>query len=202
MKSEIPLQGDAIPSTPPHGIRAEDGLRELLAVYTSRPVSRALRKTFEYLNQQGNMGGRKPVALGPGTSAMTIDNFIPDRAFYEAGAVNAANRLPGDIKPSWKWRSAYRTYTYDARLERDFRKVIAQINFYMEQHNTRYGFILTDLELVAVKRIGKGHVAISKSIPWTAGEAMAGETAEGMTVLLGLWYLGMLASQENGYKFA
>ena len=64
----------------------------------------------------------------------------------------------------------------------------------MSQHNARHGLVSTNVELVAVKRLDKnGQLAVSRSIPWGAGGH--GE----LTVLMGLWYIGMLASEEANW---
>lgn len=34
-----------------------------------------------------------------------------------------------------------------------YKQVLSQVKFYMHQHNARHGFILTNAELVAVKRL-------------------------------------------------
>lgn len=64
----------------------------------------------------------------------------------------------------------------------------------MGQHNARHGFILTNTELVAVKRLNtSGRLAVSVSIPWTAG-------GHGQpTVVMGVWYLGMLAGEAANW---
>ena len=64
----------------------------------------------------------------------------------------------------------------------------------MSQHNARHGLVSTNVELVAVKRLDKnGQLAVSRSIPWGAGGH--GE----LTVLMALWYNGMLAREEANW---
>lgn len=56
----------------------------------------------------------------------------------------------------------------------------------MEQHSARYGFILTNSEFVALKRLdGNGRLAVANLIPWRSGDV--GQPS----VMLGLWYLGI-----------
>lgn len=65
----------------------------------------------------------------------------------------------------------------------------------MKQHHARYSFILTDSELVAVRRLDRnGNLELSNSVPWTATGTVERPS---MTVLLGLWYLSMLAAHEQ-----
>lgn len=51
----------------------------------------------------------------------------------------------------------------------------------MKQHNARYGFDLTDTELVPIKRLdADGNLLVARSIPWeVAGPGR-------LTILLGL----------------
>lgn len=62
----------------------------------------------------------------------------------------------------------------------------------MKQLRTKYGFIITDTELVPVKRMSDdGHIVLGDAIPWTR------QGDDQLTVLLGLWYLGMLADGSD-----
>ncbi|KZO89972.1 hypothetical protein CALVIDRAFT_543115 [Calocera viscosa TUFC12733] len=59
-----------------------------------------------------------------------------------------ANRMPGEIKPSWKFGPG-------RDLTRDYMKnwmPLLQIHYYMLQRNARFGFILTDRELYCLCR--------------------------------------------------
>lgn len=136
---------------------------------------------------------RSRMKLNPGVEAKIVNGFKPDRAFFDPTvAFPAPNRLPGDVKPSYKW-NMHRQHTSPT----EFCKPLAQLAFYMGQHGARYGFILTDRELVAVQRLDEnGAVALSEPIAWTASGT---QQEPRMTVLLGLWYLGMLASDNNGW---
>jgi len=66
----------------------------------------------------------------------------------------------------------------------------------MKQHHARYGYILTDRELVAIRRRDRdGNLDLSLRIPWSRqGTAQQPQ----LTVLLALWYLGMLAATNGG----
>lgn len=60
--------------------------------------------------------------------------------------------------------------------QREYRQVLAQVNF------------------VAVKRLdGNGRLAVAAAIPWTSGGVGR------PFVLLGLWYLGMLAAEDSNW---
>jgi len=129
---------------------------------------------------------------------MTVDNYVPDIAFFDPTlpAGTRPNRAPGDIKPSYMWsRDQGNSPSASARTE--FKQVLSQVNFYMKQHHTRYSFILTDREFVAVRRLDRdGNLELSDSIPWNATGTDASPC---LTVLLGLWYLGMLAAHGQDW---
>lgn len=95
-------------------------------------------------------------------SARIIDQFRPDAAFIIVGASlsTGVNRAPGDLN-SWKWRSEMQ-FSQNLADNREYMQVLAQVNFYMDQHNARHGFILSNLELVPAKRLdGHGRLAVA-----------------------------------------
>ncbi|KAL2351845.1 hypothetical protein BJ546DRAFT_952427 [Cryomyces antarcticus] len=60
-----------------------------------------------------------------------------------------------------------------------------KVNYYMRQHATRYGFVLTDTELLAIKRLPEdGVLEVAEPVAWTS------RGPGRLTVLLSLWYLG------------
>ena len=66
----------------------------------------------------------------------------------------------------------------------------------MKQHQTRYGFILTDSELVVLRRMDyNGNLELAAPIQFGTGGI---PQQPQLTVLLALWYLGMLSAQEQG----
>ena len=76
----------------------------------------------------------------------------------------------------------------------EYLQVLAQVNFYMKQHGARHGAILSNEELLPVKRLdANGRLAIAEPIAW-------GNGGQGrLSVLLGLWYLGMLAAEDDSW---
>jgi hypothetical protein len=81
---------------------------------------------------------------------------------YPAGQL----RLVGEIKVSWKWSSSWRTEKRDTPKRTEFRQVLSQVHHYMNVHGTRYGYVLTDREFVAIKRVGEkfGDIMISEAV--------------------------------------
>lgn len=139
-----------------------------------------------------------PITIDIGDAARIIDNFRPDIAFFEAGSTlnSSPNRCPGDLKVSWKWGSDWRTSLLSGERT-EYIQVLSQVNFYMRQHNARYGFVLTDTELVPIKRLNaNGDLLVAQPIPWEA------RGHERLTILLGLWYLAMLSAADNDWRLA
>ena len=77
----------------------------------------------------------------------------------------------------------------------ELRQVLTQLNFHMRKKNVRYGYVRADKELVAVRRLDtSGNLELSDPVPWSSG---LDDTTGRLTVLLGLWHLGMLASKDD-----
>ncbi|KAL4982798.1 hypothetical protein BDW68DRAFT_191853 [Aspergillus falconensis] len=127
-------------------------------------VRRSLRAAFEQLAPELVLLGLSPITFDGGSAAKIIDLYPPDTAFMVVGGNPASSfdRALGDLKVSWKRDSS-------------MRQVLAQVSFYMRQHGARYGYILTNTEFVAVKRL---------------------------EVLLALWYIGMLAAGNANWAFS
>ncbi|PWY74452.1 hypothetical protein BO70DRAFT_364426 [Aspergillus heteromorphus CBS 117.55] len=181
--------------SPPAAIRDEPHFHLRFAELLLPRVRRALRAGFEELAPRLQQLSLVPITFDGGGSAAFIDQFRPDTAFVILGGTYAdsTNRAPGDIKVSWKWRSDFRHSPIPA-VQDQYKQVLSQVKFYMDQHNARHGFVLTNTELVAVKRLDRnGRLAVSVAIPWTAGGH--GQ----LTVLMGMWYLGMLAAEEGNW---
>ncbi|KGO76426.1 hypothetical protein PITC_073080 [Penicillium italicum] len=190
----VPLQSKWIQSdpiaSPPAAIRDEPHFQLRFAGLILPRIRRSLRAAFEQLASELATRRLSPVTFDGGSVAYVIDLFRPDTAFIAVGAASRSNRAPGDLKVSWKWQSSWR-YSQTLAEQREYKQVLAQVNFYMRQHNARYGYILTNTELVAVKRLeGSGRLAVSSAVPWKGGGV--GE----LSVLLALWYLGMLAAED------
>lgn len=118
---------------------------------------------------------------------MTPKGFIPDLAYYDPTfpSTTRPNRAPADIKPSYKWGLDLRN-SPDPNAAMEFKQALSQVNHYMKQHHARYRFIITDRELVAIRRLDRnGNLELSSSIPWTS----RGTTAQPQLTVLqcGTW---------------
>ncbi|KAJ5101548.1 hypothetical protein NUU61_003770 [Penicillium alfredii] len=188
--TQIPLDNYM---SPPHPIKSEKHLQSHFSALVMPRVRRALRAGLDQPTQELPQQKIVAMTLTDGTAAKTINQFVPDTAFVPVGSnpSTAINRAPGDLKVSWKWK--YSNWNSDDRVLRsEYLKTMAQVNFHMAQHGARHGFILTDTELVAIKRLDtNGRLAVAEPIPWTNGGI--GQ----LSVLLGLWYIGMLAAEDT-----
>ncbi|KAH1347497.1 hypothetical protein LV164_007205 [Aspergillus fumigatus] len=192
---QVQLPADPMPISPSRGVPTETALREKLDVYPR--VRRALRAAFQHLATVGQMNGSTALEFGSGDFAKVIDGFRPDTAYFVSALPSATgpNRAPGDIKPSWKWSTAMASHRIPG-YRAEYRQALSQVNFYMKQHRSRYGFILTDRELVVFRRRdNNGNLELASPTPFTAGGTAQQPQ---LTVLMALWYLGMLAAQDQG----
>lgn len=181
--------------TPPRPIRSEGAFQAYFCEFVRIRVRRALRVGFEHLSPLSERQLVK-VTLEYGTQGRIDDNFKPNTAFVldNPEDPNPVNRAPGDIRVSWKWNSSY-GHSRDPLLRREYYKVMAQVDFDMCQHGARHAYVMTDTEFVAIKRLDEnGQLAVAEAIPWTSGGV--GQPS----VLLGLWYLGMLAVEEDTWS--
>lgn len=188
--------------SPPMGVTDEHHFGSRVAELILPRIRRALRAGFQELAPQLQQLNLVPVTIDGGTTASYVEGDIqPDLAYVQIDPEDGsnydenepANRAPGVFQVWWKWRSGDRD-ALDPATEHEYRRVLSRVNFYMDQYGARHGFVLTNAELVAVKRLDEsGCLAVAEAIPWTAGGP--GQ----MTVLMGLWYLGMLAAEERNW---
>lgn len=189
------IQHEPMPGSPPMPINSQISVRRRFTLYLESRVRRALRQSFQQLAARNQLGRRHILSFAEGDQAGVIDDCVPDIAYFatDVPPLGRSNRAPGVIKPSYKWSTALRNSALGGDRD-EFMQGLSELNFYMDQHNAHYGFLLTDRELVAIRKIGVGRIELSDSIPWTA----QGNAAQPrLTVLLSLWYLGMLAADDQ-----
>ncbi|KAJ9226839.1 hypothetical protein DTO027B5_2055 [Paecilomyces variotii] len=192
------IADEPVNPSPPRPINSETAVRSRINAYLTNRITRAFRCGFAYMNSTQQLAGRTVLNYNIGTMAATPENYIPDIAIFDPTLppTTRPNRVPGDIKPSYKWSLAQRNGPRPS-IQNEFKQVLSQVNFYMKQHHARYSFILTDAELVAIRRLDRnGNLELSPSIPWTTKGTDEGPQ---LTVLLGLWYLGILASRDQDW---
>ncbi|PGH30700.1 hypothetical protein GX50_06513 [[Emmonsia] crescens] len=193
---QVQIASEPMPNSPPQLINTEPMFAFRFNTYIQSRLRRALRVGFQHLAPQLANLHFTPVTVDIGDAAIIIDNYRPDIAFFRDGSTlnSSPNRCPGDLKVSWKWGSGYRTSS-EAGDRREYLQVLSQVNYYMKQHRARYSFVLSDAELVPIKRLdGNGNLLVAQAIPWEA------RGPERLTILLGLWYLGMLGAADNDWR--
>ncbi|MCJ1440662.1 MAG: hypothetical protein MMC23_001148 [Stictis urceolatum] len=100
-------------------------------------------------------------------------------------------RVVGVVRSYERWNSSLRSGNGNDKVR--YLEGLSFLHRHMREHGTRYGFIMTETELVCA-RAGTndvpffGHLELSDPIEM--------RSAEGMTVCLGLWFLHMLAKEE------
>ena len=150
-----------IPQLPFCGIADEDSLEALLVKWNQSVVPEALSKGQECLYKHQS---RKKIYMAKGGQACFRDSgkFYPDWAGIQAstGKIDGEsdeskpkNLLPGDTKLSKKWSSqnivvgpVQTVYT-----SKDWISPLEQVYTYCVKANARYGYVITDTELVVIR---------------------------------------------------
>ncbi|KAI9765982.1 MAG: hypothetical protein M1840_006989 [Geoglossum simile] len=154
-----------IESFPHCEIWDEDSLDALLVKWTQTIVSTALLFTHD-LCASGWEGGDWnfcEIYMARGGLASLSDDrrFRPDWAAIQRGRLSKAaisktgrspyvNICPGDTKLSTKWNSSWR-FLVAGNFIKEFEKPVSQIFSYCINANARYGYILTQEELLVVR---------------------------------------------------
>lgn len=157
---QFQLQDISVPEMPFCQIHDEDSLETLLIKWTHSIISNALSAAQRFLQVRDT----ERIYMCRGGQAKwlkeeaTIDRH-PDWAAVKNSTINkkprdkARNLLPGDTKLSSKWSSAEINpgeIEDDDRREEWFQPM-AQIFTYCVHNRARYGYLITDKELVVVR---------------------------------------------------
>ncbi|KAI1187757.1 hypothetical protein F5B17DRAFT_452645 [Nemania serpens] len=139
----------------------EESVKRLTECWNEKVVQHVLHGTQSLLNQKLPGGlfadGQLYFTRNCGEGHIPNDRGIlqrPDwclyRAAADAGVGVYKNLLPGDIKPAKRWKSEW-INSSKTSLKRKANLMLAQITKYMALGNTRYGFILSEEELVPMR---------------------------------------------------
>lgn len=155
-------------------------------------VQNALESGFQYLETTSDqtrdqMKGLTVLAFGPGRPEKGLDSYSPDVAFFPIKDNRAGpKRAPGKFILQRKWERASELRS----------QVLGDLSVYIKQHHMRYGFVLTDGEMVAIRRVDdNGNLELSNPVKWKP-DGQPGKPQ--LTILLALWYFGMLAAHDEG----
>lgn len=192
------LENDLVRMSPPRSINSETSARSRIETNANDRIIQALRCEFTHKSATQGLAGLTILTYDVGSQAMTPGNFsLAWRSTARLPTKRISpNRAPGDIKPSHKW-SLDRRNGPSPTDEMEFRQALFQANYYMILQHSRYRFLITNLELVAIKRLDDvGNLEVSDSIPWASSGTSEHPQ---LTILLGLWYLGMLAADDQNW---
>lgn len=191
----VTIENEYVPNSPPGTVNSQNVLRSHLAECIHPRIRRSLRAAFQHKAQFPALQDLTTLSFSVGQSAMRLGKLRPDFAYFDPtrNAAIASNRAPGLIKPSWEWKSAMVRGCGDDMKQ--YKQVLSEVIYHMRQHETRYGFILTDQELVVLKRVdAEWNLEAAAPVPWTTAGTSG---APRLTVCLALWYLGMLAAHDQ-----
>ncbi|KAF1825979.1 uncharacterized protein K489DRAFT_376373 [Dissoconium aciculare CBS 342.82] len=200
---EFPIPTSKLPS-PVRLNQTPDSLRQLTdicAQHHAVKVNAALKIT---------QGATKHITirtLAAATAAMAprqqpefVANYQSDDDKIISG--NGTGRVVGIVKGFEQWSSSMQGGTPTERVK--YLRHLSHLHGFMREHGTRYGFIMTEVELVCVRAGGPpaadnvplfGYLEVSPTIQVsTQGSDASGKLR--MTVGLALWYLHMLAKEQ------
>ena len=230
LEQEFDMQDfSGIPDFPFCKFFDENSLESLIIKWNQSIVSEALSKAQCSLNQMHD-----PVYMvrgGQAKSPLPSKKLKPDwgcvRLSHSEPRTKQKNLLPGDTKVSAKWSSKFiKTGNIEKRqTSSDWIRPIVQIYTYCVLNNTRYGYIITDAELVAVRirlraqhnsqtsnnsmglspepttslkhRAAREGVLEYKAIPWANCRNEGQQNHKSLTVNLALWWLHLMAAGKT-----
>jgi hypothetical protein len=137
-----------------------------------------------------------PLPVSGRPSPEMVDQLGDSRSHADRVGIHKASkqiRVVGELKVSRKWSRSWQTAKTGTTKNTEFRQVLSQIHHYMNVHGTRYGYVLTDQEFVAIRRRGQkfGDIMISKPVPWV------GNGRGQMSLALAIWFLHKLAAEDK-----
>lgn len=162
--------------------------------------------------------GSRHLVMRPSTKSTTepsfISNYTDDTSQLIYG--RGLGRVVGLVKSFDRWNTGMRVEGNHRKVE--YLRGLSHLHRHMREHGCRYGFIITEIELVVVRNGGEGvphfgylevqtiQLATHESNANTfdevegsfgdCGEENFVEKKTKMTALLALWYLHMLAKDD------
>ena len=181
----VPAVALPIPNIPQSRLQpdSEAALQDVCRDFYAAKVNAALKMSQGHFNHITMRAER--LRDGPNF----VSNYQNDIEKTLAG--NGRGRVVGIVKSFDGWNTSM-------RHESPGRKVLyllglSHLHRYMREHSCRYGFIITEIELVCVR-------AGTDDIPYFGFLELAPtiemKTQEGLTACMALWYLHMLAKEE------
>ncbi|KAF2165692.1 hypothetical protein M409DRAFT_55578 [Zasmidium cellare ATCC 36951] len=196
LKIDISLSSLPTPSKVNLAPETPAQLAELCASHHAVKVNAALR-----VAQGDKHISMRTLRLAPGARQQPefIANYQSDaeKTIYGDGR----GRVVGIVKSYDQWNSGYRHGSPVDKIR--YLEHLAHLQRFMREHGTRYGFIMTEIELVCVRMGGTpneeniplfGYLELSPPIQISSSCSSNEETK--MTAGLALFYLHMLAKEQ------
>lgn len=174
-------------------------LQDTINDFYATKINAALRVS-QGVSRYGHMRKAKTPRDGP----HFFCNYIgagPDSLEF----TSSQGRIVGLVKSYETWNTGKRRGDPNEQIE--YLRPLAQLQWMMREQSCRYGFIMTEIELVCV-RMGSvsdgvgggipffGHLELSKPIDLSASSASSSSGQAKLTACLALWYLHMLTSNS------
>ncbi len=180
----IRAAGLPFPQIPPARLQpqSESALLEIYRDFYAAKVNAALKVSqgqFNYISMRAEKSRDRD---GPHFLA----NYQNDADNILSG--NGRGRVVGLVKSFDRWNTGMRHELGQPRVE--YLQGLAHLHRCMREHSCRYGFLLTEIELVCV-RLGTSDVPYFGFLELAPTIATA--TQDGLTACTALWYLHMLA---------
>lgn len=191
--------------------------------YISQWTHPIVTTALSHAQRQSNDRGLRPpfVAMVAGGNAQSISGYKPDwagtRTISPDNPNHTANILPGDTKVSYKWKSTeiVPKEVNANDLVQNWFWPLRQIFTYCMNFKTRYGYIISDEEVVAVRvRVpcerleenkSKRRIVLSKDrgtleyVPiYNSTQDPSGEKR--LTMNLAIWWLHLLAANNRSIQ--
>ena len=186
---DIPATALPEPSIPRSSLQpsSEASLADLCRDYYAKKVNNALKIGLGSYNHIA-MRAQPYKTDGP----HFVSNYQNDieQTFYG----NGRGRVVGLVKSYHRWNTGMRHEVGQKKVL--YLAGLAHLQRCMREHSCRYGFILTEIELVCVR-------AGTEEVPYFGflelSPAIRTGTTEGLTACMALWYLNMLAKDSPSY---
>lgn len=175
-------------------------LAELCASHHAVKVNAALK--ISQGDQHVAIRALTSAAQGPRQQPDFVANYQSDaeKTIYGDGR----GRVIGMVQCFDQWNTGMRNES-SPNSKIQYLRALAQLHRYMREHGCRYGFIMTEIELVCVRAGGPvteasqvplfGHLELSPAVQLSTSGLMADGSLQ-MAADLALWYLHMLAKEE------
>ncbi len=180
------LKAEALPSVGSTSGRlhpdSEHSLHEICRDFYAAKVNAALKVAQgpSYMSMRADLSRDGPQFVA------NYQNDI-EKTIYGGGR----GRVVGLVKSFDRWNTSMRYEAPHRRVE--YLQGLSHLHRYMREHGCRYGFIMTEIELVCV-RAGTDNIPYFGFLELAPTVEM--KTQHGLTACLALWYLHMMAKEQ------